>query len=499
MSQEHLQRRFFRLCIIAGAGAATYGFVDVLSAAWSGPPNPEDPILMGLCALVSFAVALIARKPGLARSSMMDIAVAYQVLFCVIISLAEALNGRLAGDSVWGISWICVVLVAFPAILPYRRGPMLLAAVMSAFTGPVMYLIATPIQGKELHLGEALNMYIPNFITLGIASSTILFIANWAKTLEQARKMGSYRLVGRIGLGGMGEVWKAEHETLARPAAIKLIRAKEPGSSVNLEKMEKRFYREAQATAALSSSHTVTVFDYGTTRGGDQYLVMELLDGITLQDAVSKYGPMQPERVISLLEQICHSLAEAHGANLIHRDIKPANIYICQQGAEYDFIKVLDFGLVKPEFDSNSILTLRSDFLGTPAFVAPEVAKGHDSDPRSDIYSLGCVAYFLLTGELVFSADNPIDMIIKHADEKPVPIAERSPLARHEGLNELIMRCLDKDPALRPQNCIEILETLEKIGADDYWTRLSAQAWWQQNMLSRTPGDDTETQTRRTS
>lgn len=497
MSQEHLQRRFFRLCLIAGCGAAAYGIIDIASATWSGPPNPEDPILMGICALVSFLVAFIVRKPDLDRSTMMDIAVAYQVLFCLIISLAEALNSRQAGDSVWGVSWVCVVLVAFPATLPYRRGPMLLAAVMSAFTGPIMYLIATPIQGKELILGEALNMYIPNFVTLGLASSTILFIANWAKTLEQARRMGSYRLVKRIGLGGMGEVWKAEHETLARPAAIKLIRASEPGSGTNVAKMEKRFYREAQATAALSSSHTVTVFDYGTTRDGDQYFVMELLDGITLQDAVSKYGPMQPERVICLLEQICQSLAEAHDANLIHRDIKPANIFICQKGSEYDFIKVLDFGLVKPELDSNTVLTLGADFLGTPAYIAPEVAKGNEFDQRSDIYSLGCVAYFLLSNELVFTGDNPIDMILKHADEKPIPIADRSSQPLPKGLNDLIMGCLAKDPSMRPQNCIEILDVLEKIGAENHWTRIAAQAWWQHNNLLQKPHVGTESQARK--
>jgi len=224
---------------------------------------------------------------------------------------------------------------------------------------------------------------------------------------------------------------------------------------------------------------------------------MELLDGITLQDAVSKYGPMQPERVISLLEQICHSLAEAHDANLIHRDIKPANIFICQKGTEYDFIKVLDFGLVKPELDTNSVLTLGSEFLGTPAYIAPEVAKGQEFDQCSDIYSLGCVAYFLLSNELVFTADNPIDMILKHANEKPIPIADRSSQPLPKGLNDLIMGCLDKDPSQRPQSCIEILDILEKIGTDNHWTRMAAQDWWQHNQLLHKPGDGAETQARK--
>jgi len=269
LSTGLLQRRFFRLCIIAGGGAAIYGIIDIASAAWSGPPRIEDPILMGVCALISFIVALISRKSNLKRSTLVDLAFTYQVLFCSTISLAEAINSRLAGESIWGVSWVCVAMVAFPAILPCRPFPMLLAATISAFSGPAAYVVASLVQAKPMEFGDALNMYIPNFITLGIASSTILFIATWAKNLEMAKQMGSYRLVSRIGLGAMGEVWKAEHETLARPAAIKLIHAKEPLSDGQQVKLEERFCREAQATASLASSHTVTVYDYGTTRAGD--------------------------------------------------------------------------------------------------------------------------------------------------------------------------------------------------------------------------------------
>lgn len=485
LSKEHLQRRFFRLCIIAGSGAALYGAIDVVSAAWSGPPRLEDPILMGMCALISFAMALITRKSGLRRSTMMELAFTYQVLFCTFISLAEALNSRQTGDSIWGVSWVCVAMVAFPAILPCRPFPMLMAATMSALSGPAMYLVAHLFQAKEMDIGEALNMYIPNIITLGIASSTILYVASWTKNLEKAKQMGSYRLVARIGLGAMGEVWKAEHATLARPAAIKLIHAKQPLSGAQLAQVESRFYREAQATASLASSHTVTVFDYGTTRAGDQYYVMELLDGITLQDAVTRHGPMRPERVIHLLAQICHSLVEAHDAKLIHRDIKPANIFICHKGAEYDFVKVLDFGLVKPELDSANMLTLGAEILGTPAFIAPEAAKGQTYDKRSDIYSLGCVAYFLLSGKLVFDAESPVEMILKHASETPRPIAECAPEPQNKDLNELIMRCLAKDRDLRPQSCLEIIAELEKIALECPWSRGAGLSWWRENIYEK--------------
>ena len=203
-SRDDLQKRLFRICMIAAAAAATRGAIDVISALWSGLPNPLDPILMGACAIISLLMALTTRKEGIRRSTMMDLAFTYQVLFCGIISLAEAINTRQIGDPVWGVSWVCVAIVAFPAALPYRRFPMILAAVMSALSGPVMYVIASPIQQKSLNLSDALSMYIPNFITLGIAIATISYVSTWARRLERARQMGSYRLVSKIGVGGMG-------------------------------------------------------------------------------------------------------------------------------------------------------------------------------------------------------------------------------------------------------------------------------------------------------
>ncbi|MFT5233954.1 MAG: hypothetical protein ACI9UQ_001996, partial [Candidatus Krumholzibacteriia bacterium] len=225
LSTEHLQRRLFRLCIIAGSSAALYGVVDIITASWSGPPRLEDPILMGLCALISYTIALIARKPNLSRAALMELAFTYQILFCTVISLAEAINSRQTGDTVWGVSWVCVAMVVFPAILPCRPFPMLAAAIMSALSGPAMYLVAAIIQAKEMNIGDALNMYIPNLITLGIAFSIILYVSTWTNSLKKAKRMGSYRLTACIGRGAMGEVWRAEHETLARPAAIKLIHA----------------------------------------------------------------------------------------------------------------------------------------------------------------------------------------------------------------------------------------------------------------------------------
>ncbi|MFT5233135.1 MAG: serine/threonine protein kinase [Candidatus Krumholzibacteriia bacterium] len=195
---------------------------------------------------------------------------------------------------------------------------------------------------------------------------------------------------------------------------------------------------------------------------------------------------MRPERVIHMLAQICYSLVEAHDAKLIHRDIKPANVFICRKGAEYDFVKVLDFGLVKPEFDGANLLTQGAEVLGTPAYISPEAAKGIPFDQRSDIYSLGCVAYFLLSGELVFPGDNPLEMIRKHVNEEPEPIGKRAPEPQNMDLNALVMKCLEKDPESRPQNCLEILEELERIATGCHWSRTSGLSWWHENISEET-------------
>ncbi len=236
----------------------------------------------------------------------------------------------------------------------------------------------------------------------------------------RARDLGSYRLVEPLGSGGMGEVWRAEHVMLARPAAIKLIRTS--GSAAPSREVQKRFEREARATARLSSPHTVQVFDYGTTDEGTFYYVMELLDGFDLDTLVKNFGPVPPERAIYLLRQACDSLAEAHARGLIHRDIKPANIYVCRYGIEVDFIKLLDFGLVKSAgaMDAaDGTLTAVGTIAGTPGYMSPEMALGKNVGPEADIYSLGCVGYWLLTGRPVFERDTPVELLIDHARTAP--------------------------------------------------------------------------------
>ncbi|HZI67824.1 MAG TPA: serine/threonine-protein kinase, partial [Thermoanaerobaculia bacterium] len=279
---------------------------------------------------------------------------------------------------------------------------------------------------------------------------------------------------------GMGEVWRAEHVMLARPAAIKLIRTAGDGAAPSRD-VQKRFEREARATARLSSPHTVQIYDYGTTKEGTFYYVMELLDGFDLDTLVKDFGQVPPERAIHFLRQACDSLAEAHARGLIHRDIKPANIYVCQYGIEVDFVKVLDFGLVKTASGldpADATLTAVGTIAGTPGYMSPEMALGRDVGPAADIYSLGCVGYWLLTGRPVFERDTPVELIIDHARTAPPSLSERSPVPLPPGLEEVLLACLEKDPERRPASVVELAARLEAIHTSEAWTSERARRFW---------------------
>ena len=248
----------------------------------------------------------------------------------------------------------------------------------------------------------------------------------------------------------------------------------------------RRFEREAQATSALSSPHTIQVFDFGMTDEGTFYYVMELLAGRDLESLVREFGPIPASRVVFLLRQAAHSLADAHARDLVHRDIKPANIYVCRMGLEYDFVKVLDFGLVKLNARAraaDSLATLDYTTTGTPAYMAPEAILGEaDVDRRADVYALGCVAYFLLTGQLVFEADTSMKMLLQHLHAQPVPPSERSELPVPRELDELVLACLQKDPNRRPQSAGELFKLAQKCRSCEGWGAEMAQAWWESHL-----------------
>jgi serine/threonine-protein kinase len=304
--------------------------------------------------------------------------------------------------------------------------------------------------------------------------------------VKRARELGSYSLEEKLGEGGMGEVWRARHRMLARPAAIKLIRPSVAGNGAGGVSGEaiRRFEREAQVIARLRSPHTVELFDFGIAADGTFYYVMELLDGLDADSLIRRFGPTPPERAVYLLRQICHSLSEAQSCGLVHRDIKPANIFLCRYGEEYDFVKVLDFGIVRAVHDPGDpgpLQTRENAVRGTPAFIAPEQALGAQVDGRADIYATGCLAYWLLTGQFVFTAETPMGLLLKHAHTAPSPPSARTDRPIPRALDDLVLSCLAKDPAERPQSARELSLRLAAVDGVDAWTQDRAQAWWATN------------------
>jgi serine/threonine-protein kinase len=359
-------------------------------------------------------------------------------------------------------------------------GASLLAASMDPFAVWLAHLrgVAVPSPAYTMLL------YLPNYVCAFVAVLPALMIHHLGRRLRQAQELGSYRLTERLGQGGMGEVWRAEHRLLARKAAVKLVRPDVLGMSNDEEatRILRRFEREARATSSLQSPHTIQVFDFGITKDGNFYYVMELLAGLDLESLVREFGPLPPDRTIALMRQVCHSLADAHARGVVHRDVKPANIYVCRMGLDYDFVKVLDFGLAKlPDRAQRrqTMLTQEQATSGTPAYMAPEVILGDaDVDRRADVYALGCVAYYLLTGQLVFEAETPMKMLLQHVNSRPIPPSQRSETSVPPELDALVLACLEKDPGKRPQDAAELFRMAQCCTACNGWNQDDARAWW---------------------
>jgi DNA-binding NtrC family response regulator len=300
-----------------------------------------------------------------------------------------------------------------------------------------------------------------------------------AALLDEGVPLGHYRLLEKLGEGGMGEVWRARHQLLARPCAIKVIRPELLGEAKR-EASTERFQLEARTIARLSSPNTVRLYDFGVTDTGGFYFVMELLTGMDVAAVVERFGPLPPERVVSLLRQTCRSLAEAHGAGVFHRDIKPQNLFLCRLGLEFDVVKVLDFGLVKTLDETTIQITAEGVLTGTPAYMPPERVMGGTADERSDLYSLGCVAYWMLTGRTVFTGD-PMAVMIHHARTPPEPPSKLAG-ALPAGLEEIVLACLEKAPEKRPASALELWRRLGDVELTTPWTSERAERWWHEHL-----------------
>ncbi len=322
---------------------------------------------------------------------------------------------------------------------------------------------------KPMFIGGAIVFAV---VAVVLAATGSRIIYGLRRQVSEAMQLGSYKLDRKIGEGGMGAVYRAHHEFLRRPTAVKLLSPDKVGAPDTLD----RFEREVQSMSQLTHPNTVAVFDYGRSNDGVLYYAMEYLDGIDLEQLVKRFGPQPASRITWILEQVCGALSEAHGKGFTHRDIKPANIILCERGGMTDVAKVVDFGLVKEITGSTSAST--QVIIGTPHYIAPEAVN----DPAHvgtavDIYALGAVGYYLITGKRVFDGATAVDVCVKHVTATPVPPSQITTNHVPSELEELLLACLAKKPEHRPK-ALELARMLRAVPRDAEWSEEAARAWW---------------------
>ena len=510
MPAELLAEQIQRLAVFSAVAGSLWAFalfmdLAVLPAAngtgaWNWRTIPIEIVAI----VVSTALWFVFKRSALHLRAKQNAGLAFMLLNAVGIATLNAWGSVLPQPGEIHISWIAVLILVYSMIAPASPRRMLLASLVASLMDPAAFAIASLAGSPTPPLIVIIVMTWPSIACAFVAMVPSRVLQRIGRRLSEAQELGSYHLLEPLGTGGMGEVWRARHRLLARDAAIKLVRPELLGASTEIESKAvlRRFEREARATAMLSSPHTIQVFDFGVTEDGAFYYVMELLTGRDLESLVREFGPLPASRAIYLLRQVAHSLADAHARGLVHRDIKPANIYVCRMGLEYDFAKVLDFGLVKVKQSRNTdtLSTLQHTTSGTPAYMAPETILGDaEVDRRADVYALGCVAYFLLTGQLVFEADTSMKVLMHHLNTPPTPPSQRTELPIPRELDELVLACLQKDPARRPQNAGELFRMAYDCRACEGWNADAAEAWWQAHLpeltgpLTATTGERTTT------
>lgn len=490
LAAELVDRNHVQLSWLAGAAIVSILSIAFLARSLQPEVIESHKLLvvrwaMGASLLLSVGLIAVERFGVLKPLALLRAGLVYEVLIAACLSIFENAIAWNANEFVRGTSSITVWLIAFALLVPAAPHSAAIFNLLAAATGPLGHLAMTGIYDLPPAPRERLLIYyMPCFFTAGVAILINLRILRLEWVASRARERGSYELLTLLSRGGMGEVWRARHRLLKRDAAVKVIRpdvlVAQPGRQA--EMLRKRFEQEAQAIAALKSPHTVAVYDFGPTEEGGFYYAMELLEGFDLDKLVRRFGPLPAGRVVHILRQACASLEEAHSNSMIHRDIKPTNLFLCRQGTTYDFCKVLDFGLVKRCIGQEAtMLSAAGNATGTPAFMAPEVTTSTTADGRVDIYGLGCVAYWLLTGCLVFDEPSPTATVIAHIQKAPIPPSIRTEIELPVGLERIVMSCLEKDPARRPESAAALSRMLAGSEGVRAWRHEDAEAWWRIN------------------
>jgi len=481
------------LVMIEMAGRFFSGVLPNISAVWPEPGRYFA--IIGISAAVG--VAVVARRVGPRSRWLRDVAVLLTVGTSLMLALMEAWvpikqPGRL--------SWVCVLILLYPLIVTDSPRRTLFVSLAAASMVPLALFVARYRGVVMPEYGfSVLTVVLPPYLCAAIAVVPARLIRRLGQEVKRAREIGAYRLGALLGEGGMGQVFRATHQLLARPAAVKLIRPDSiKGVSAETARVAmERFRREAAAAAALSSPHTIALYDFGPTGDGSFFYAMELLEGLSLEGIVQKFGPVPPERMGYFLRQACLSLAEAHQRGLIHRDIKPSNLFASRLGVEVDFVKVLDFGLVTERATGTPAgmkLTAADALTGTPAFMAPELALGDpDVDHRVDLYALGCVGYWLLTGDLPFYATNTVQMLFKQANEAPPKPSLKARFRVPPAVDELLLACLAKAPNDRPRDAMALVAMLDAVTFEAPWTPERAMEWWEVHLPATRPPTPVDT------
>jgi hypothetical protein len=467
--QEHLATvgRMKRLMPLATALWLGFFFVDWVLATFV-VPSPLLPYLgLRLVGVVPILISWrrLAREPTPSPRLLAALDLMMTTSSATILSAMCLLSGGLTSPYA---TYIAMVIAGRAASTPdhWRTGIVRLG--VPALASPVVLALALPfstrLQQQLLDAG-ARGTYFFYLMLIGGAWGLLVIASHNAWTLRRqvfrSRSIGRYRLERRIGEGGMGEVWVAWDEQLRRDVALKILRPEAGTQAAAVA----RFEREIMATAALSHPNTVRIFDHGVTDDGLWYYAMELLSGVDLYELVASDGPLSPGRAIHLARQAAGALAEAHRRGIVHRDLKPENVFVAELGGEPDFVKVLDFGIVRMTQSDEVRLTGTGWVAGTPAYVSPEVAAGGDAGPPADVYGLGGVLYFALTGTPPFDAESSVALLRLHVSAVPEPPSKRRGRPLPPGLEETILRCLAKRPEDRFADAGELARALDTCAA----------------------------------
>ena len=484
------RRRAMRAVFSVGVFAwPMFGIADLMAAHAHEPSRASLAWTLGWRAVGEIfgllALAAVARQPKLSARALIVIDLLLFAFASAIIALIALPSGALITRSTQGVMLLATVRATY---VPSRWTRALFTSIPTIVAFPATMALAAiwdPLVRAQWTDRAALDVFVYDYMfvvagtVMAAVGSHILYTAR--RQVWEARKLGHYRLKARIGGGGMGDVWLARHDPLDRPVALKVLRER----AARDEGAVRRFVREARAVSRLRHPNTIRIFDFGASDDGVFYIAMELLDGLDLETIVTTGGPLTNARAIRFARQVCGSLAEAHDLGIVHRDVKPANLFVTQIGDEFDFVKVLDFGVAHVAREQTIAPTEQSEpeaggdgaVVGTPAYLSPEMVTGDPVDARSDLYSLGAVLYFMVTGSPLFPDKSFRDTLLAHAMHDPLPPSARTDDVAPD-LERIILKCLAKQPAYRYQTARELEAELAACADASKWNNDSARSYW---------------------